>query len=801
MHVPYIQTRRQRSEYPDAIDTASVSARLIPSTLSIAIATCLYGGPLMSGSFAQPADDALDEVVVTARKRRENLQEVPQNIDVFTSRDLQNLSITNFQDFALLAPSISAVSIGPDNQRFFIRGASDGSGPTFGTSNVSTNGYLLDDVSLDFYGHAPDLHLYDIERIEVLNGPQGTLFGASAMSGAVRLVTKKPDPGAFSAGVDVDGGHLEGGANNWTYEGFANIPLVAGLSAVRLSAYSEYDGGYIDNLDGTRHWLNGTTSTNAAWAGSDFNRQDVVGGRIALLQNFADDWRATLTGYFQRQRFRGLWEENPAQYGPNNLQLFSPQGGYEYDQFLDLHVDGNVGIADLVYAGGYSSQRRRRLYDFSDYAQYSSYASFVQGSACKTSPIDGTGSYGGCNVPYMYGVVSGVIQKWSNEVRLQSKSGGRTHWTLGVYWEKTADPYSGVEVLPGINFSGAQARNAINAYGNLASPVAHVYYEEYAVFDYIQTSEFGDLTFDLDDRWSVEGGIVHFHGSTSELASAASYYYQQIVPVLRGSSDQKTSFKAGVNFKPTDHALLYFAFAQGFRDGGFNYVDASDASKYPSQFKPDTLNNYEVGLKSTWLGGRIVWNSALYYMRWSDYQIGVSVIGPPFGFNANVGDVRIYGLESGIQARPFAGLQLSFTGNYNDSKLVSNDYQSADFVVTPGERLPEAPYFNFNAVSRYERPIAGSLAAFVQVDVGHKGDMWNNLNQADHVLQPAYTIGNLRFGLERPDAGWQVEGYISNLWNTRAVIFADYSSWFPQDVPSPPRVFGMRLKYRWGKPD
>jgi outer membrane receptor protein involved in Fe transport len=748
---------------------------------------------------AQTTADALDEIVVTARKRRENLQDVPQNIDVFTTAELQNLGIRRFEDFALLAPSMAIASIGPDNQRFFIRGASDGSGPTFGTSNVSTTRYLVDDLSLDLYGHTPDLHLYDIERIEVLNGPQGTLFGASAMAGAVRIVTAKPDPAMYGAGVDIDAGHLEGGANNWIYEGFANIPLVEGRSAVRLSAYSEYDGGYIDNLAGTRHWLNGAVSTNSAWSGVDFNRQDVVGGRIGLLQDFGDDWRATLTGYYQRQRYRGLWEDDPARYGAYDLQLFSPQGGYEYDQFLDLHVDGSVGIADLVYAGGYSSQRRRRLYDFSDYAQYSSYASFVQGGACKTSPIDGAGAYGGCGVPYMYGDTRGAVQTWSNELRLQSKSGGRSHWTLGVYWEKNSNPYSGVQVMPGIDFSGALARHVIDAYGNVASPVPHVYYEDYAVFDYIQTSEFGDLSFDLDDRWSLEGGVVHFHGSTSEVTSAESFYYQQVVPVLRTSSDQKTRFKAGVNFRPTDHDLLYFSFAQGFRDGGFNYLDASDTSKYPAQFHPDTLSNYELGLKSAWLGGRVVWNNALYYMRWSDYQIAISVEGPPYGFRANVGDVRIYGLESSIQARPLAGLLLTFNGNYNDSKLESNEYESSYFLVTPGERLPEAPYFNFAAASRYEKPIAGALSAFVQIDVGHKGDMWNTLNQNERTLQPAYTLANLRLGLGRPDIGWQVEGYVSNLRNTRAVIFADYSSQFPQDVPTPPRVFGLRLKYRWGK--
>jgi outer membrane receptor protein involved in Fe transport len=284
------------------------------------------------------------------------------------------------------------------------------------------------------------------------------------------------------------------------------------------------------------------------------------------------------------------------------------------------------------------------------------------------------------------------------------------------------------------------------------------------------------------------------------LTSTQSSYYQPVVPVLRGSSDQKTSFKAGVNFKPTDHDLLYFTFAQGFRDGGFNYFDVSSVSKYPAQFNPDTLTNYEAGWKSTWLGGRVVWNTALYYMHWNDYQIGISLPGPPFGYRANVGDVRIYGLESGIQARPLAGLTLSFTGNYNDSKLLSNEYQSAYYVVAPGERLPEAPYFNFNAATRYDRSIAGALTGFVQVDVAHKGDMWNNLNQNERTLQPAYTIANLRLGLEKPSDGWEVEAYISNLRDTRAVVFADYSSWFPQDVPTPPRVFGLRLKCRWGKP-
>lgn len=764
------------------------------------MAAILYGGGLPQVQ-ADAADPLLDEIVVTARKRVEHLQDVPQNIDVFTAKDVQNLGIARLEDYIKFSPSISLISQGPDQARFFIRGVSDGTGPQFGNGGISTNGYLIDDLSMDFYGHAPDLHLYDIERIEVLNGPQGTLFGASAMSGLVRVVTKKPDPSAFSAGVDVDVGHIETGGNNFTYEGFANLPLIEGKTALRISAYSEYDGGYINNLEATRHWVNGVTSTNAQWAGNNYNRQDVVGARAAVLENFNDDWKASVTGTYQRQKFNGLWEENPA-LGENNLEMFSPQGGYEYDHMLDLHVDGDVGIADLVYAGGYSSQQRRRYYDFSDYVQYYSYvANFIQGSACATSPVTAQGKFSGCNVPTMYGRVDSIIQIFSNELRLQSKPGGRAHWTVGAYWEKTLDPYSGVEHLPGINFSGQQAHEAIVSYGSLAKPIPGVYYADIAQFDYVQTSEFGDLTYDVGHGLSLEGGLVHFRGKTHEYTESADYYYQPVVPFFHSSSVEKTSFKAALDFKATDHALAYFSFAQGFRDGGFNYVNAvSSAAKHiPETFLPDTLDSYELGLKSSWLENRIVWNSALYYMPWKNYQISVPVKGPPYGFDANVGNVRIYGLESSIEARPMPGLQLSFNGNYNDSKLVSNEFSSSLFVVLPGQRLPEAPYFNWSAVSRYEWPFMGHWSAFLQLDASHKGDMWNLLKQNERTLQPSYTIGNLRAGVGPADGTWQMEGYVSNLWDTHAEIFFDANAWFPQFVPNEPRVFGVRVKYRWGK--
>src|SRR3984885_9979663 len=179
------------------------------SKISLAVAAALARPPPRAPA-AQPSDaSALHEIVVTARKREENLQDVPLSIDVFTKKDLQNLGITSFDDYAQKVPSISFISVGPGTQLFVMRGVSDGSNPNY--ANTSSTGFFLDDMSMSNSGAQPDLHLYDIERIEILNGPQGTTFGAGAMSGAIRYITNKPDVNSFSGGLDFTGGHIQGG--------------------------------------------------------------------------------------------------------------------------------------------------------------------------------------------------------------------------------------------------------------------------------------------------------------------------------------------------------------------------------------------------------------------------------------------------------------------------------------------------------------------------------------------------------------------------------------------------------------
>ncbi len=776
--------------------------------LRLAIASILSGAAMTGGvpARAQGANSAsgeptaLAEIVVTARKRTENLQNVPQSIDVFGQQDLKNLGITQFEDYATKSPSLSFISIGPGYQQFFMRGVSDGSSPN--NQNTSTTGYYLDEQSLGYYGGIPDLHSYDIARIEVLNGPQGTLYGASAMSGAIRVITNKPDPDKLSGGMDFDGGQIDDGERNGTAEGFLNLPLVDGRSALRVSGFYVRKGGFIDNLLQTRNWVNGVTSTNAEWAGNNYNREQFAGGRLALLQRFSDDWKVTLSGDFQHQKIRGAWDQNPAVNGARNVARFGPEDEERYTRLMALTVEGDAGIGDLIYAGGYSNRSNHQINEYSNYVQYvdtpSVTAASVQAVACQSSDLTTTPpSFSGCNVPTMFYDYHDQINRWSHEVRLQSKPGGSTHWTVGAYYEQTKDVYSSFYAMPGIDFQGSQAAYYINYYQG--TPLPQEWYSSSSRIDDHQIAGFGQITRDLSERWSINVGLRDFKGRTYSSSAWAGYYYQPKVPTgVSVGTSSKINYSAGVNFQATPEALFYFSFAQGFREGGFN-TTAANNPLVPANYSPDTLDSYELGWKTLYDGGRYRWNGAAYYMPWKKYQTAVFDLAiSPNTFNANIGDARVYGLESNFEARPIEGLTLSLSAAYNDSRLTSNSYTNADFQVLPGERLPFVPYIKANASARYEAPIQPNLIGYVQYDIAHTGDMWSNLSAATRFLQPSFNIANLRAGWRNSKDSWSVEAYITNLDNTRAVVFVNTYNYDNRQTTNEPRVFGVHLSYRFG---
>ncbi len=789
------------------------------SKLSLAIAAALYGAGAVHGVPALAASgtsDTLEEITVTARKRAENLQEVPISIDVFTTKDLQNLAIANMDDYLEKVPTISFISTGPGTQVFVMRGVSDGSNPNYG--NTSATGFFVDDMAMSSDSAQPDLHLYDVERIEILNGPQGTTFGAGSMSGAIRYITNKPDVNAFSAGLDLDGGKIQGGQNDWTYEGFLNLPLIDGHLGLRISAFSDSHGGFIENRFTTRTWVNGAVSNNAPWAGTDYNREHVEGGRVALRLVLNEGWSGSFTYGYQRQYTHGAWDEDPT-LAPRTVERFGPESNNFQAKMFDLHIDGDVGIGDLVFASTYWALPRRQWNEYSQYEQNfnagarntppTGFPGTQEGFTCLNDPYFGTGPYSGCKPPVQFYSLRDNVERWSEEIRLLSKPGGRFHWLLGSYWERTEDNnYGDIYYMPGLQYSGAAFQSYLSYYGitqpSLPPGQWYAYNED---FYYLQSTEFANISFDITDRLNVEAGTVHFQSHFVYNTTSFSFAYAPSLPSYYTGGSEKWNSKLGINYKLTDKALVYADAGQGFRDGGSNAGDPPSCYKngVPETYTPDTLTNYELGWKTTWLHNSLLWNGAAYLMNWSKLQSFLynAEVCPSASYNVNIGQARIYGMESNVNYKVNENLSLQGAASYTDSRIISTPDPAYNVYVN--ERLPFAPYFSWSWNARYEHLLAAKLHGYAQLDMAHKGDMWNNINPNDRntglprILQPDYTLTNLRLGVNTDGERWLAEFYITNLTDKNAIIYSNTGNFDLRLTTNEPRVFGLRFSYRWGK--
>jgi iron complex outermembrane recepter protein len=814
------------------VRAAAITRALTPhgrrSRIGLAVAAALgVTLPHAPLALADPAVEAsttgaeggtgLAEVVVTARKVQEDLQKVPVSVSVFTAQDMKNLNITQFEDYATKDPSISFISAGPGTQTLVIRGVSDGSNPN--EANTSLTGFFLDDMSLSWYGVQPDLHLYDIERIEVLKGPQGTTYGAGSMAGAVRYITNKPDVNNFSAGVDFDGGQIQHGGRNYTEEGFLNLPVVSGVLGFRMSVFDSVHGGFIDNRLVTRDWANGTVSNNADFAGNNYNTQHTKGGRAALKAVFSENWSASVTYSVQDQVAFGAWDELVNSYGEDAVARFGPELHHNTASLLDAHLDGDVGIGDLVFASTYWKLSVKQLNEYSEYMQYAHVSGgfplspqTLQSYTCQSGPtyIGDTTPFSGCNVPLLYYNYRDDTRRWSNELRLTSKPGGRLHWLAGLYWEHTEDQSSNVYVMPGIQYGGRAWQYSADYYTPPTpapkQPGLWFSYLEYD--DYVQATEFANINFDLTDRLNIEAGTVHFHSQFTTFYPYQQYSYAPVSPSNPAGGSNKWNSRLGLNYRLMDNFLIYATFAQGFRDGGVNagLVPQCYADGVPDKYTPDTLNNYELGWKTTWLDRHLVWNGAFYYMPWKNFQTAIydPSICTTSSYYANLGDARVYGVESNVDLK--LNEHWSFQGavNYNDSELTSDKYNNAYFQAAPGSRLPYSPYFDWSLNVRFETNLSNNLSWYAQYDIAYKGDMYNNLtsvtgNGFPRILQPPYDIMNLRLGLNPFDSRWLAEFYITNLANKNAIIYTNTGNFDLRQTTNEPRVFGLRLSYRFGK--
>jgi outer membrane receptor protein involved in Fe transport len=388
----------ERVLFMETKKSSTVTFALKPLTIAIRRQVMASTGALLlvSGAVSSPravASDALvmEEVVVTAQKRSQSLQDVPISIDVLGAAELENLGVTDLEDFVQMMPSANYTSLGPGSGDIYIRGISSGGENALGsTPNVAV---YLDEQPVTAVNSYLNPHIYDVARIESLAGPQGTLFGANSQSGSIRIITNKPDPSKFEASYDLEGNSVEDGDIGYLFEGMVNIPL-GDRAAVRLVGFHKEDAGFIDNVAGSYTFNNANvragltdpaaiaeaadiTITNDNVAKDDFNEATTQGLRAALGIDLNDNWTMTATVMRQELDSKGVWDHDPTEVGDLEVVRFLPDSNEDEWTQSSLVVEGQIGGMSLTYAGSYME---REVEGRADYSLYSDFSILVSSS-------------------------------------------------------------------------------------------------------------------------------------------------------------------------------------------------------------------------------------------------------------------------------------------------------------------------------------------------------------------------------------------------------------------------------------
>ncbi|HZW60023.1 MAG TPA: TonB-dependent receptor [Woeseiaceae bacterium] len=728
--------------------------------------------------------DALEEIVVTARKRSENLQDIPQAILAISQADIARSGLQTMDDYARKIPSLTYVARGPGANKIVFRGVAE-AGTAFFTD--SSAALYLDEQPLTQPVLTPEPRLVDIARMEALSGPQGTLYGGSAQSGTLRIVTNKADPSAFAANVSASVSSGSTSDNSYDLSGVLNIPLVKDKLALRLVGFSAEDGGYIDNVLGSSP---GGTFDNASVVEKNAaGEARYKGGRASLRWDANERWSLTGNIVFQDVDSSGDTDHMPDRVG--DLQQVRFIDEFRNDRWTQygLTVEGDLGFAQVVAATSYFTREILYQIDNTEYVAY----------------LRGFYAAYGYYVSYAFGpdpVGQGWInpqdtRRFSQEIRL-SHDGEKWAWLGGIYYERFDDHWdfqSRIADYESTNsfqfwyaYYGAQPGTTNNAFWNSNN---HTQTEQYAAFGELTYQGIEDWDFTVGARW-----FDHERDRRYFVARPFGRLEQDLNPI---QSENDLTLKFSASYRIDDDKMVYALYSEGFRNGGRNIT--RPGAVLPANYDPDFLQNYELGLKSQWANGRLRANVTAFHMVWEDYQLGVTDPGPLFAtMIINVGDAEIDGLEIDMSALPMDGLEFELNALFLNAETTSDN----SFIgVDAGARLPVSPELKVSSSLQYTFPqtLYGGNP-YARVQYSYYGDSLNGVecNTADcfdPVVQPSYSISDVKFGIEAE--GWEVNVFLNNLTDERARLYVtDYA---PPGVVrvNRPREYGVGFTRRWGK--
>ncbi|MBS0420025.1 MAG: TonB-dependent receptor [Proteobacteria bacterium] len=714
----------------------------------------------------------LEEVVVTAEKRVQNIQTVPTSVSAVQGAKLLDLGMSRLADYSQYVPGLNIQDGGsPGQTSVTLRGIG-----VLGSGSLVS--YYIDDAPLGSSSNyavaalfALDLMPYDLDRLEVLRGPQGTLYGGGAMGGLIKYVLKPANTNTYSAEAGGEVSHTqEGGGAGYAVRAAGNMPLIQDQLGIRVSLYDRRYQGFTDDV---------------FVRDPDSNTAREYGGRAAASWNPLDGLRINLSGLWNRTQSDDdaiVTLGNVSTYEDQGARFFRGQpvfgrlsGSHPFEQpfskKLDyyegtINYDAPLGIT-VTAASSWSRTATVRVQDTT-----SSYGEF---------PLALGEAAGG----YSNYLLDLNLRKFTQELRAASATGGRLEWLIGGFY--TDEKNSNYQLASVYDSSYQPINNPVFTpfffYGKLPST-----YKEHAAF--------GDLTLNVTSQFDVTGGVRYAHNSQE---------FRQITDgfVLGGFTDQPghssegvTTWSGSSRYRFTREVMLYAKVATGYRPGGPNLAIAGAKPTVDS----DTLMSYEAGLKSTFLDGRVLFNITGYYIDWKGIQLQVVNAACSCSYLANAGNAYSRGLELEGDWRPTRGLRLGYNAAYNKGRLTSLLDGAPPFRLGP--QLPGVPVWSAGLNADYSWSLTQRLKANVGAGIRYVGEENVGAVSADpaspNAKQPAYTVGDARMGLwfER----YKLNFFIRNLTN-RIV----YLSQAPQQsaltgligsvdaVPLQPRVFGASV--------
>jgi iron complex outermembrane recepter protein len=633
---------------------------------------------------------------------------VPVAITALTGQQMKDMGGSDLADFAGAIPGLSFQNDRAGENRTTIRGISEigGTAPSVGV--------YIDEIPVTAVsGEQINLKSFDVDRIEVLRGPQGTLYGEGSEGGTIRVVTNKPDASGFSADFRATASGTDHGGANGEADAMINVPLIDDTLALRVvGLWSDYDG-----------W-----TTNPDLGVSRYNENSSYTVRAAARFTPDPDWTIDASYIHQLSRSDG-----PSVSDLDYVYAVpTPEPRNDRIDVYNLTIQRHFDFATLTSATGYFDRSSNSLNDFSSEAPL---LSFVFGT-----PID-----------TVYISRPNKQKTFTEELRLVSNGDGPFQWTVGGFYENNS-----------LFIANASHTNP---------PEDDVF--DLSVDDISrQYAAFGEATYAITDALHLTAGVRYFEQDRDTKASVSG-----LVPLLftgvsfndltQKASDSHVTEKFSLSYNVTDKALVYATASSGFRAGDINpYAFMFPGA--PQSFGPESLWNYEVGAKTSWFDDRLVANGDLFYIDWSDLIVDAQTANPLFGYSFNAGKAHSEGAELELTAIPMEGLELSLGETYNEAQL---DRVSPGAAATEGSTLPFVPKFKTFAAAQYSFPLPfWGLSGRLRGDLFNTSSTYSFISNAPSSVSDSYTQVNLRAGVVGTD--WDLMVFADNVGNTKGELSA-----------------------------